>query len=49
MIACYLANIALRLDRQVNWDVEDERRVSDHEAQSYVTRAYRAPWFLPVV
>ncbi len=49
MIACHLGNIALRLQRQVRWDVENERMVDDPEAQKYVTREYRAPWKLPVV
>lgn len=47
MIACHLGNIAYRLGRQVKWDVENERMVDDKEAQTYVTRAYRAPWKLP--
>jgi hypothetical protein len=46
MIACHLANIAQRLGRQVKWDVEKEQIIGDPEAQSYVTRGYRAPWRL---
>jgi len=46
MIACHLANIAQRLGRQVKWDVEKEQMIGDPEAQSYVTRGYRAPWRL---
>lgn len=46
MIACHLGNIAYRLKRQVNWDVENERMIGDSEAQSYVTRKYREPWKL---
>jgi hypothetical protein len=48
MIACHLGNIAYRLNRQVKWDVENERMVDDKEAQNFVTRAYRAPWKLSV-
>jgi predicted dehydrogenase len=46
MIACHLANIAQRLGRQVNWDVENERVLEDAEAQKFVMREYRAPWKL---
>ncbi|HKQ04801.1 MAG TPA: Gfo/Idh/MocA family oxidoreductase [Blastocatellia bacterium] len=48
MIACHLGNIAFRLGRQVRWDVEKESFIGDNEAQSYLTRRYRAPWKLPV-
>jgi predicted dehydrogenase len=47
MIACHLANIAQRLGRLVQWDVEHEKVIGDAEAQKYVTREYRAPWKLP--
>jgi hypothetical protein len=33
MIACHLSNIAFRLGRRVEWDVEKERFVNDPEAQ----------------
>lgn len=46
MIACHLSNIAFRLGRRVEWDVEKERFVNDPEAQKLVTRAYRSPWKL---
>jgi predicted dehydrogenase len=49
MIACHLGNITFRLGRQVKWDVENERMIDDREAQDYITRAYRAPWKLPVL
>jgi predicted dehydrogenase len=50
MIACHLANIAQRLGRLVKWDVEKEMIVGDPEAQErHVSRAYRAPWKLPVL
>ena len=47
MIACHLANIAQRLGRLVQWDVEREKVIGDAEAQKYVAREYRAPWKLP--
>ena len=46
MIACHLGNIAYRLRRRVEWDVEGERVRNDTEAQAMVTRPYRAPWTL---
>ena len=46
MIACHLGNIAFRLGRRVQWDVEGERMMGDSEAQDYVSRAYRPPWKL---
>ena len=46
MIACHLGNIAFRLGRRVDWDVENERVINDPEAQKYVMREYRAPWKL---
>jgi len=47
MVACHLGNIAYRLGRRVQWDVENERMIGDSEAQRYVSREYRAPWKLP--
>jgi len=47
MIACHLANIAFRLNRRVQWDVDGERFVGDAEAQALVMPTYRAPWALP--
>jgi len=47
MIACHLGNLAYRLGRRVEWDVENERMTGDAEAQRYVSREYRAPWKLP--
>jgi predicted dehydrogenase len=49
MIACHLANIAFRLNRRVQWDVDQERFVGDQEAQALVMPQYRAPWSLPKV
>ncbi|MFN8008710.1 MAG: Gfo/Idh/MocA family oxidoreductase [Terriglobia bacterium] len=46
MIACHLGNIAFRLGRQVNWDVENEKVIGDEEAQKYISRPYRSPWKL---
>jgi predicted dehydrogenase len=38
---CHLANIALRLDREVKWDPAKEQVIGDDEAQSFVSRAQR--------
>jgi predicted dehydrogenase len=47
MIACHLGNIAQRLGRQVNWDLEKEKVIGDDEAQAHTAPKYRAPWRLP--
>jgi predicted dehydrogenase len=49
IIAPHLANIALRLRRQVRWDDAAEKIVGDSEAQALVGREYRKPWALPPV
>jgi predicted dehydrogenase len=49
MIACHLANIAFRLNRRVQWDVDAERFVGDEDAQRLVMPQYRAPWALPKI
>jgi predicted dehydrogenase len=49
MIACHLANIAVRMGRKVVWDREKGEIVGDPEAQKLVSREYREPWKLPEV
>ena len=49
MIACHLANIAFRLKRRVDWDVDGERVLGDADAQALVLKPYRAPWSLEKV
>ena len=46
MIACHLGNLAYRLGRRVDWDVENERVVNDPEAEKLIRREYRRPWKL---
>lgn len=47
---CHLGNIALRLGRErLRWDPRTERIVGDDEAASYLSRAYREPWTLPMI
>lgn len=41
---CHLANISLRLGRQVRWDSERETIPNDDEAARMLTRGYRSPW-----
>jgi hypothetical protein len=36
-----LANIALRLDREIKWDPQQEAIVGDEQAQSFVSREQR--------
>lgn len=43
---CHLGNIATRLKRSLQWDTEKERFVNDAEANSMLSRSYRAPWKL---
>jgi predicted dehydrogenase len=38
---CHLANIALRLDREIAWDPVGEKVVGDDEAQSFTSRTPR--------
>jgi predicted dehydrogenase len=42
--ACHLANLSLRLGRQLRWDAERETLVGDPEAARLLVRPYRAPW-----
>jgi len=46
---CHLGNIAFRTGRIVKWDAEKEQVIGDPEAQKLVSRAYRAPYKLPIV
>jgi predicted dehydrogenase len=43
---CHLGNIATRLCRSLNWDVEKEEFVGDKEANQMLSRQYRSPWRL---
>ncbi len=46
VIACHLGNIAQRLGRQVQWDVEKERMIDDPQAEKIISLDYRPPWKL---
>jgi predicted dehydrogenase len=41
---CHLANISLKLRRQLRWDAARETIVGDAEAAGMLVRPYRAPW-----
>ena len=45
--ACHLANIAMRLQRQITWDPRREQVVNDSEANAMLSRPQRAPYQLP--
>lgn len=49
VIACHLANIAVRLQRYIRWDSKREQVVNDPEAQGLVVSNYRKPWVLPKI
>ena len=46
MIACHLGNLAFRLGRRVEWDIDNERPVNDPDADKLFRREYRKPWKL---
>jgi predicted dehydrogenase len=41
---CHLANLSLRLGRQLRWDAKNETILGDEEAARRLSRPYRAPW-----
>jgi predicted dehydrogenase len=41
---CHLANLSLRLGRQVRWDAAKEEVIGDAEVAKMLVRPYRAPW-----
>ncbi|HQH72853.1 MAG TPA: Gfo/Idh/MocA family oxidoreductase, partial [bacterium] len=46
-VSCaHLGNIALRLGRKLQWDPVREEFVNDPEANRWLSRPYRAPWYL---
>ena len=44
---CHLGNIACKLRRTLNFNPYAEKFVNDEEANSYLTKMYRAPYVLP--
>jgi hypothetical protein len=43
-VACHLANLSLRLGRQLAWDFGKNDVTGDKEASAALVRPYRAPW-----
>ena len=43
-VSCHLANLSLKLGRQLRWDAEKEEVVGDREANALLVRPYRKPW-----
>ncbi len=43
----HLGNIAYRTGRKLTFDPETEKFVNDKEADTYLTRDYRAPYVMP--
>lgn len=41
---CHLANISLRVGRQLRWDAAKETIIDDAEATKMLARTYRSPW-----
>ena len=48
-VATHLANLSLRLGRQLTWDWSTRSVPGDAEANRALVRPYRAPWALPSV
>jgi predicted dehydrogenase len=44
---CHLGNIASRLKRTLHFNPRDEKFIDDAEADSYLSKMYRAPFLLP--
>jgi len=42
--ACHLANISMRLGRQIRWNAAKEDVIGDAEASQWLERPYRQPW-----
>ena len=45
--ACHLANISMRVGRQISWDAERQQVLNDAEAQAMLQRPQRSPFMLP--
>ena len=42
----HLGNIAMRLERKIRWDPEQEQIIGDSEAERMLGRSMRSPWYL---
>jgi len=43
---CHLANIAMRLNRRLHWDPDEESFINDEQANRLLSKPVRAPWHL---
>ena len=43
---CHLANIAMRLNRKLHWDPDEEHFVNDEQANRLLSKSVRTPWHL---
>ena len=43
---CHLANIAMRLNRKLHWDPDEEYFINDEQANRLLSKPVRAPWNL---
>jgi len=48
MTTCHLANIAIRLDRKLNWDSEKQLIVGDDDANAWQKREQRKGYEIDV-
>ena len=46
---CHLANIAYRMDGQLEFDTKTERFTNNDEANKLLTRDYREPYVVPKI
>ena len=43
---CHLGNIAMKLQRKIRWDPEQEQILGDEQAAAMLSRPMRASWTL---
>ena len=46
---CILANMSMKLGRELTWDAQKQEVVNDSEANELLRRPYRQPWSHPEV
>ncbi len=44
-----LAMLSMKLGRSIEWDGDKERILNDEEANTLLSRPYRAPWVYPAI
>jgi len=43
-VSCHLANLSMKLGRDLHWDAAAEEVIGDREANAMLVRSYRKPW-----